>query len=143
MKLQTVFLVFLVFFTFTLFGQVKQVSDPDKVYSFPEKEAEYPGGTNKMLNFLSQNIVYPASALSANIEGRTMIQFIVEKDGSIDTIVVKKEIVGCPECSQEAIRVIQLMPKWKPGKMNGQPARMFIILPITFQNTDPESKENR
>lgn len=141
MKLQTVFLVFLVFFTFTLFGQVEQVSDSDKIYSFPEKEAEYPGGTNEMLNFLSQNIVYPASALSANIEGRTMIQFIVEKDGSIDTIVVKKEVIGCPECSQEAIRVIRLMPKWKPGRMNGQPARTYFNLPITFQITDPEPQK--
>ena len=84
-----------------------------------------------LLKFLSKKVRYPKSALENKIEGKVIVQFIIEKDGSISNVeIVKKAGWGMDE---EAIRVIKLMPNWKPGKQNGKAVRVLFTLPINFK----------
>lgn len=80
--------------------------------------------------YLHKNINYPDLAFKNNIQGRVIMQFIVEEDGCLSDFTVMQGIgYGCDE---EAIRVIKKMPKWTPGKQNGHPTRVYYMLPITF-----------
>lgn len=102
----------------------------DEVFIGVEKQPEFIGGEVAMRAYLGQNIVYPAAASRANVSGRVVLQFIIEKDGSIGTAKVLKGIgFGCDE---EAVRVIKSMPNWNPGTQNGKPVRVYFTLPVIF-----------
>ena len=103
----------------------------DSVYTVVEQMPEFPGGVNKLLDFISQNLQYPASAMESCIQGRIIVQFVIEKDGSVSNIKVIRGIE--PACDAEAVRVVKLMPKWTPGKQNGEPVRCEYTLPVTFR----------
>lgn len=92
---------------------------------------EFPGGDIALMNYIKQNLRYPALAGEMGIQGRVILSFIVERDGAISNIVVLR--TPAEELSKEAIRVIQSMPKWKPGKIKGTPVRMKYVLPVTFR----------
>ena len=92
---------------------------------------EFPGGVAKLMQYLKDNIRYPKEAKEAQTEGRVIIQFIVEKDGSIKDAEVIKSVD--PLLDAEAIRVICGMPKWKPGEQKGKPIRQHFTIPVTFQ----------
>jgi protein TonB len=83
------------------------------------------------MKFLRQNIKYPAEAIRKQIEGKVIINFIVEKDGSVSNVKVLNGIGG--GCDEEALRVIKLMPRWNPGKQSGMPVRVLFNLPITYK----------
>lgn len=80
--------------------------------------------------YLHKNINYPDAADKNKVQGRVIVQFIVEEDGSLSDVTVVQGIGS--GCDEEAIRVIQKMPKWKPGKQNGHPTRVYYTLPVTF-----------
>lgn len=107
--------------------------DPDDMIVVPiaEQQPEFPGGESALMAFIKKNLRYPAFAAENGIQGRVVLQFIVEKDGSIGGI----EVIRTPaeELSKEAIRVAQNMPKWKAGKQRGKPVRVKFVLPITFR----------
>lgn len=94
---------------------------------------EFPGGEDSLRSFLRNNIKYPGLALESDVEGRVFVCFVVEKDGSIDpkTIQIKREIGG--GCGEEAVRVVMLMPKWKPGMQQGEVARATFCMPVEFK----------
>lgn len=96
-----------------------------------EQFPSFPGGQTALYNFLAQNLHYPTDAYYNGIEGTVIVKFIVEKDGSITNVYILKSVD--PQLDNEAIRVIESMPKWTPGCVNGQPARMHYNLPITFK----------
>lgn len=131
--------------SFTLFlslGIFNSFSQEEKeIHTFVEEEAQYPGGTNEMLKFLSENIKYPRTALEAGIQGRAVIRFIVEKNGSIGAVTVARGVPNCPECDAEAVRVVKSMPDWTPGKVEGKPVRSYYNLPVSYKLTNPEEKE--
>lgn len=89
-----------------------------------------------MLTF-KKNLKYPELAKEKGIEGRVFVSFIIEKDGSISNILVKRAIGG--GCEEAAVEMIKNMPKWKPGKQRGKPVRFQFILPIKFEL--PKDKE--
>ena len=95
-----------------------------------ETDPEFPGGMEALLKFLSDNIVYPQEAKDNKIEGKVYVSFVVEKDGSINNIKVLRDIGG--GCGAEVVRVVKLMPKWKPGMQNGKPVRTQYNLPVNF-----------
>jgi TonB family protein len=97
-----------------------------------ENMPEYPGGVQAMMQFLSDNIKYPKDAQEKAIEGRVICQFIVEKDGSIVEVTIASSS-GNASLDKEAIRVIQSMPKWKPGKQRGKPVRVKYTVPVNFR----------
>ncbi|MCL1851057.1 MAG: energy transducer TonB [Bacteroidetes bacterium] len=97
---------------------------------FVEEMPEPVGGMENMYEFLRTNLRYPEVARNNNISGQVFLEFVVEKDGSISGV---KVIVGVyPDLDQEAIRVVKMMPKWKPGKQMGKPVRCFFNIPVRF-----------
>ena len=105
-------------------------SEEDQIFSVVEDDPEFPGGMDSLLAFLQRNIVYPELARENGIEGKVYVTFVVETDGSISNVKVLRDIGG--GCGQEAVRVVMLMPKWKPGKQAGKAVRVQYNLPIYF-----------
>ncbi len=110
----------------------KANSTQDEVFMIVEEMPSYPGGEIEMQKFLKTNIKYPAKAQDAGIQGTVYINFIVEKDGMLSNIKVVRGISGSPEFTDEAIRVVRLMPKWKAGKQNNTTVKVSYTLPIKF-----------
>lgn len=92
---------------------------------------EYPGGPAECMKFLSKNIRYPKKARENGTQGRVVVQFVVDKDGSIDDIKIVKSVSW--ELNDEAKRVVKRMPKFKPGTVGGEPIRMRFTMPIMFR----------
>ena len=92
---------------------------------------EYPGGEDAMTRFIQKNIKYPDLERESGIQGRVIIKFIVNGDGSLSDIYVAKGVSA--GIDSEAIRVVKLMPKLKPGKQDGIPVRVQYALPIAFK----------
>jgi periplasmic protein TonB len=102
-----------------------------KIFTMVDETAEFPGGMSAMRAYLAKSIHYPDSAKKNNIQGKVILQFIVNKDGSISNVDIMRNLPG--GCGEEARRVVLAMPKWKPGLMNGQPVDMYYTLPISFR----------
>ena len=102
----------------------------DKVFDVVEQMPEYPGGMQALFEFISQNIKYPADAQKQKVEGRVLAKFVIETDGSISDLEVVKH--AFPSLDAEAVRVIQAMPKWIPGRQKGQAVRVKFVMPINF-----------
>ena len=96
----------------------------------PQIRAEFPGGMAALREFLAENCHYPKEAQDNGQQGVVMLEFVVEEDGTISTITVLRGV--CEALDEEAIRVVKVMPKWKPGENEGQPCRSYFQLPITF-----------
>lgn len=102
-----------------------------KVYDVVEQMPSFPGGDAALMQYLGSHVKYPAEAEENGITGRVVVSFVVERDGSISTAKVVKSVD--PQLDREALRVILSMPKWKPGKQNGDPVRVKYTLPINFR----------
>ena len=102
-----------------------------KVFDAVEQMPEYPGGMQAMMEFLQTNMKYPEDAAKQKVEGRVMVQCVVETDGSITDVHVAKQVF--PSLDAEAIRVVQAMPKWTPGMDKGRVVRVKYNLPIVFR----------
>ena len=96
----------------------------------PETMPYFPGGNVLMLKYLADNIKYPASAVKAKKQGRVIVTFIVQKDGSVTHAKIAKSID--PELDAEALRVVKGMPKWTPGTQNGKPVSVRYSVPVKF-----------
>jgi len=101
-----------------------------KVYDTVDQLPEFPGGMPALISYLQNNIKYPKDAEKQKVEGRVLVQFVVETDGSISDVKVAKEVF--PSLDAEGIRVVQAMPKWTPGKHKGKIVRVQYTLPIVF-----------
>ena len=111
-----------------------------EVFQVVEEMPEFPGGMAECMKWLNQNIKYPADAKEKGVQGRVIVQFVVEKDG---TIVNAKVVRGVdPDLDAEALRVVNQSPKWKPGKQKGEAVRVKYTLPIMFRlgNDSSDSK---
>ena len=104
------------------------------VFKMAEEMPEFPGGPEKLLEYLNENQRYPEMARENDIQGRVYVQFVVEPDGSISNVEVIRSIGG--GCDEEAVRLVQNMPKFKPGKMNGYPVRVQYTVPVKFMLND-------
>jgi periplasmic protein TonB len=97
-----------------------------------DEPAEFPGGINKMRSFIADNLVYPQIAKDLEIEGKCFLRFVVSTEGDISDVTVMRGVTDCPECDKEAKRVIKIMPRWKPGKLNGKKVDSYFNIPITY-----------
>ena len=117
----------------TMEGEVEasaQESPADDAFDVVEQMPEYPGGPKALMEFLNNNVHYPAEAEKAGIQGRVIATFVVEKDGSISNAKVVKSVD--PLLDAEALRVIGAMPNWKPGMQNGKIVRVKYTVPLSF-----------
>lgn len=116
---------------FKLDKDEKLNDNSELLYNNVDEPAKFPGGDEKLSEFLRTNIKYPNSAKEDGTQGKVYIQFVVQKDGSLSEINLLKGIQK--DCDEEAIRVVKLMPKWEPGKLKGEIVRVKFTLPIVFQ----------
>ena len=120
------------------------VTSDDRTFDVVEQMPEFPGGMKECLNFLARNVKYPTKAQEAGKQGRVIVQFIVQKDGSLSDLHVLRPVD--PWLDAEAIRVIGTMPKWKPGMQHGQAVAVKFTLPVTFMlegtNNQPKAGDN-
>ena len=123
-------LVFLFVANTNATAQYKKAAN-DKVLEKAEVMPEFPGGEQAMMQCVADNVKYPQEAIDKEISGRVMVGFVVEKDGSISDVKVVKGIGG--GCDEEAVRVVNAMPKWKPGMDKGKPVRVSYMMPFSFK----------
>lgn len=102
----------------------------EEVFIVVEEMPQYPGGVQELMKFLAKNIKYPVKAQEAKIQGRVIVQFIVNPDGSTSDFVVKRSVEA--SLDSEAIRVLKMMPKWQPGKQRGVNVAVKYTIPVTF-----------
>jgi TonB family protein len=108
-------------------------------FTHVEQMPEFPGGEAKLAEFLAKNIVAPANALLSGEGGTVFISFVVDKSGSVVDSKILQGIGN--ECDEEALRVVRLMPKWKPGRKDGIPVRVQFNMPIRFDFGKSEKKK--
>lgn len=111
-----------------------------EVYVAVEKQAEFPGGIQALMQWLSMNVRYPEDAMKNDAQGRVIVKFVVNPDGSISDPTVLKSVE--PSLDQEAIRVVMAMPKWEAAENNGQKVASYFNLPIAFKLSAPEPKDS-
>lgn len=109
----------------------EETVEEEEIFVFVEEYPSFPGGEEALYKYLGESIQYPDVARDNNITGTVIIRFVVEKDGSISKAAVAREIGG--GCGKEALRVVNAMPKWKPGKQSGKAVRTEFTLPVQFQ----------
>ena len=105
--------------------------EEQQIFQVVEEMPEFPGGMAECLKFLAKNIKYPTIAQENGVQGRVIVQFVVNQDGSIVDPVVVRSVD--PYLDKEALRVIKMMPKWKPGKQRGKAVRVKYTVPVTFK----------
>lgn len=112
---------------------VEVVDEPEEeeIFEVVENMPEFPGGPAEMMKFLSNNIRYPTIAQENGIQGRVIVQFVVNSDGTIVDATVVRSVD--PFLDKEALRVINSMPKWKPGMQRGKAVRVKYTLPVMFR----------
>ena len=110
---------------------VKPKVEESKVFEVVEQMPSFPGGDVALMQYLSKNIKYPPVAEEMGIQGRVICTFVVERDGSVSDIRIARSVD--PSLDKEAIRVVSGMPKWIPGRQNGQSVRVKYTLPVTFR----------
>lgn len=104
-----------------------------RIFDVPEEDADFPGGAIALKAYLKEHIVYPISAKEKGIQGKCYLKFVVSDLGVISNIKVLRGVTDCSECDLEAIRVVQLMPLWVPGKINGKAVDSYYNLPVQFK----------
>ena len=110
---------------------VQTEDDSDKIYDKVEELPAFPGGEIALMRFLSDNMKYPKVARDSGIQGRVVVQFVVGSDGSICNAKVIRSID--PYLDKEALRVVSVMPRWKPGMQKGKPVSVQYTMPLMFR----------
>ncbi len=107
-------------------------SEPE-IYDWTEEAATFQGGKDKMNEFITMNLRYPESVTQGIISGKVYVKFIVSGSGGISNVEVLRGIPACPECGEEAIRLVKSMPNWFPGKQSGKNVSSYVRLPLKFE----------
>ena len=110
---------------------VEEVEKEEEIFQVVEQQPEFPGGMAELMKYLQKNIKYPSICQEQGIQGRVIVQFVVNTDGSIVDAQVVKPVN--PYLDKEALRVVSIMPKWSPGKQRGKAVRVRFTLPVTFR----------
>lgn len=111
----------------------------DRVWNVVEQMPKFPGGDAGLMSFLKDNIKYPAEAEKAGKQGRVVVTFVVGKDGAVNNAKVVRSVDE--KLDAEALRVVNAMPKWQPGKQRGQEVNVMYTIPVTFRLATPAEKK--
>lgn len=134
MKKKTIFLLLLLMLGFTvIYSQKRRAVEPveeEQVYSRVDQKPEFPGGQTALERYIKNNLRYPTTVHEHHIQGRVVCRFIVNKDGTVSDIEVVRS--NYPTFNEEALRVLEYMPKWEPGLLNGEPVRTWCTVPVNF-----------
>ena len=134
MKIRLLFTTLLLLTASLIYAQVQHDNDT-VIFIDVEEPPTFPGGDSAMVAYLKHNLHYPPAEKEKGIQGRVFVGFVIEKDGSVSSVEVKRGIGE--ECDAEAVRVVKEMPNWEPGKQSGIVVRMAMVLPISFKIVEP------
>ena len=109
----------------------KHVVEETKIFTVVEQRPMYPGGDAALMGYLRDNIKYPTVAAENGVQGRVVVGFVVERDGSITDVNILRGVD--PSLDREAMRVVKSMPRWNPGKQNGSAVRVKYQVPVSFR----------
>ena len=104
---------------------------PEEIFKLVEQMPQFPGGDAELMRFLSSHINYPPMAAENNVQGKVILQFVIEKDGHVGEVLVARAVDK--DLDREAVRVVKSLPKFTPGRQNGHPVRVWYTLPVTFK----------
>jgi protein TonB len=136
-----IFSLAILFFTVLLFSQATNVSDSGKVFTTIDQPPLFPGGEDALKKFLDSNIKYPTDARQKGIEGIVYVSFVVSNEGKVfDARVLKG---SDKSLNEEALRVVNSMPTWKPGIKNGVPISVRYDIPVRFSLSIQEEKKSK
>lgn len=113
------------------FADSGMTASKGKVFDVAEQMPRFPGGNGELMSYLSRSLRYPAAAQKKKIEGRVVVSFVVGLDGSVSDVKVVRPVD--PLLDREAVRVVERMPKWQPGKQDGKPVRVRYNIPVSFK----------
>lgn len=125
------FVLMLAFTALTTVGAQQSKKPHGKVYDIVEVMPQFPGGQAAMMKFIADSLRYPSVSCEHRIEGRVVVQFVVDCEGNILNPLVVRSVD--PLLDREAIRLVKLMPKWIPGRQNGKPVNVVCLVPIRFK----------
>lgn len=114
-------------------------ADENGIFQVVEKQPQFPGGMAALMEYLKKNIRYPAICKEQGLQGRVIVQFVINTDSTISDAQVIKPVN--PHFDKEALRVVNAMPKWIPGEQRGKPVRTRFTLPVTFRLEEPKKAE--
>jgi TonB family protein len=116
--------------------EIAEAPEPveDEIYVVVEEMPQFPGGNDSLNSYLRRNLQYPQMEKDAGIQGTVYMSFVVRKDGSLSDVKVLKEVPGAPGFTKEAARLINGMPYWNPGKMNGRAVNISFTIPINISS---------
>lgn len=116
---------------FILSASAQTPETSEEIFTIVEDQPTFPGGSESLSQYLSNNLQYPETAYNNKVEGTVYVTFVVEKDGTVSNVKIRRGIH--PDCDAEVIRVISEMPKWNSGKQRGKPVRVQFNLPVKFR----------
>ena len=105
--------------------------EKEEPYTMVEQMPQFPGGPAELMKYISKNLRYPAIAQENGIQGRVILRFVVTAEGNVEDVQVLRSLD--PYCDKEAVRVVQSLPKWIPGKQNGRNVPVYYTCPIVFR----------
>lgn len=108
----------------------EETRDEGEIFMIVEEMPEFPGGTEALQKYLAQSVRYPVIAQENGIQGRVYIQFVINQNGEVTNATILRGVD--PSLDREALRVVEAMPKWKPGKQRNRPVRVSYTVPINF-----------
>ena len=117
--------------SFTVQNDEPEKNTDREAFDVVEQMPEYPGGLPELMKYISMNVHYPEAAMKTGTQGRVVVQFIIEEDGTVSDARVVQRVSD--ELDAEALRVVSAMPKWTPGRQKGQPVRVKYTMPVTFR----------
>jgi len=112
--------------------QTETIKADEEPLTYVEQDAEYPGGASALYKIISENLVYPEDAVENGIEGKVIVKFVVDVDGTVRDISIERGVAGGQSLEQAAIDVCKKFPKFKPAMQNGKPVKTYFLLPIVF-----------
>jgi TonB family protein len=113
----------------------------NEVFTFVEQMPEYPGGDGELIKFLVQNVQYPQYERDRDIQGKVLVRFVVTEDGSVKDVTVVRGV--SPGLDKEAVRVLRMLPRFKPGMQQGKPVSVYYNIPIVFKLSGPDPAEKK
>jgi periplasmic protein TonB len=120
----------LLFFIDTIQAQ-SPAEDTNKLYTFVEKNPEFPGGDKMMIDLIQSKIQYPQMEKDNHIEGKVFVSFVIDTNGAVSDVKVTKKL--SPGLDKEAVRVVKQLPDFIPGYHRGKPARVQLMVPVVFK----------
>ncbi|GAB3926825.1 hypothetical protein GCM10028827_18370 [Mucilaginibacter myungsuensis] len=127
---------------FAFFAKAQTTVDPKKdttIYTTPDVPAEYPGGMDALYKFIAENLVYPQSAKTSNVQGKVYVGFVIEKKGNLSGVKVVRGLTK--DVNAEAVRVIKDAPRWAPAKQGANAVRQEFMVPISFNIKEDATAE--